>query len=109
MIAVSLSSLGIPVCLVTATAGRSAVLVSSLILSVAELRGRVFSMVGAGIGIAASALLFVGGDIATAVLPSSVVVAALIGIGYVLWMIWLVSAALGLLRLATVSKATASR
>jgi hypothetical protein len=100
IIAVVLAILGIPVFLATAAAGRSAVLVSSLIISITELRSSVFSKRSAYLGIAASALLFFGGDIATALLRSSVAVAALIGAGYVLWLIWLLSLAFGLLGLS---------
>jgi hypothetical protein len=100
VIAVVLAILGIPVFLATGMAGRSAVLVSGLVLSVAELRANAFSKRNACLGIAASALLFFGGDIATALLRPSVSVAALIAVGYLLWLIWLLFLAFRLLGLS---------
>lgn len=99
VLAVSLPILGIPVLLVTGTAGRSALLVSGLLFSIVMLRGHFFARTTAYAGIASSALLFFGGDIATAIVQSSVAVAALIGVGYVLWLTWLLLVALGLFRL----------
>ena len=46
------------------------------------------------------AIFLIGGDIATAMVHSSITVAALIGAGYVLWLTWLLSIALGLFRLS---------
>ena len=99
VLAVSLPILGIPVLLVTGTAGRSALLVSGLLFSIVMLRGHFFARTTAYAGIASSVLLFFGGDIATAIVQSSVAVAALIGVGYVLWLTWLLLVALGLFRL----------
>jgi hypothetical protein len=93
MIAVSLALLGIPVFLATELAGRSAVLLATLLLSAAELRGSVFGRRGAYAGIAAGALLLFGGDIATAVFPPSAAVAALLMVGYLMWLVWLLSMA----------------
>jgi len=100
ILAVSLPILGIPVFLATGTAGRSALLVSGLLISIAILRSNLFTRMTAYVGIASSALLFFGGDIATAMVHSSITVAALIGAGYVLWLTWLLSIALGLFRLS---------
>ena len=88
-VAASLPFLGIVVLLITSTAGRSGLLVGGLILSAVILCSNIFSKVSAYVGIVASALLFFGGDIGTAIFSSSNIIAVLIGIGYVLWMIWL--------------------
>ncbi len=88
LVAACLPFLGILVFLVTNTAGRSALLLSGLIISVVMLRSNIFSRVSAYVGIVASVLLFFGGDIATAIFSSSTIIAVNIGIGYVLWMIW---------------------
>jgi hypothetical protein len=100
LVAVCLTLLGIPVFLATGVAGRSAVLVSGLIISIAMLRSAAISRRGAYIGIAASGLLFFGGDIATALFHPSVAVAALIGVGYGLWLTWLPLVIFGFLRLS---------
>jgi hypothetical protein len=89
-IAASLPFLGIPLFLVTHTAGRSALLIGALIFSAIMFGSRVFSNAIAGIGVVASALLFFAGDIGTAILPPSIAIAVLISIGYVLWIIWFV-------------------
>lgn len=86
--AASLPILGIPVFLLTSTAGRSGVLLGGLIISAVMLRSNSFSQASAYVGIVASALLFFAGDLGTAVFSSSMVIAILIGVGYVLWMIW---------------------
>jgi hypothetical protein len=88
VVAASLPFLGIVVFLITGTAGRSGLLLAGLIISALMLRSRDFSLVTAYVGLVASALLF-SGDIGTAVVASSTVIAIFIGIGYVLWMIWL--------------------
>jgi hypothetical protein len=88
VVAASLPFLGIVVFLITSTAGRSGLLLAGLIISALMLRSRDFSLVTAYAGIVASALLF-SGDIGTAVFASSTVIAIFIGIGYILWMIWL--------------------
>jgi hypothetical protein len=87
-IAAALPFLGIPLFLATATAGRSALLIAALIISIVMLRSNTFSKLTACVGILASVLLFFAGDIATAVFSSSSVVAVFIAIGYVLWMFW---------------------
>jgi hypothetical protein len=88
VVAASLPFLGIAVFLITSTAGRSGLLVGGLIISIVMLRSNIFSKVSAYVGIVASALLFFAGDIGTAIFSSLNTIAILIGIGYVLWMIW---------------------
>jgi len=88
-IATSLPFVGIGVFLITNTAGRSGLLIGGMIFSAVMLRSNIFSKVSAYVGVAASALLFFAGDIGTALFSSSNIIAVLIGIGYVLWMIWL--------------------
>ncbi len=88
LVAVSLPFLGIAVFLITSTAGRSGLLLGGLIFSAIMLRCNIFNKVSACVGIVASALLFFAGDIGTAIFSSSNIIAILIGIGYVLWMIW---------------------
>ncbi len=87
-VAASLPILGIPVFLVTSTAGRSGLLLGGLIISAIMLRSKSFSPASAYVGIVASALLFFAGDLGTTIFSSSIIIAILIGIGYVLWMIW---------------------
>ena len=90
VVATSLPFLGIAIFLITSTAGRSGLLVGGLIISAVMLRSRIrgFSKVSAYVGIGASVLLFFAGDIGTAIFSTSNIIAILIGIGYVLWMIW---------------------
>jgi len=89
-VAASLPFLGIPVFLITSTAGRSGLLLGGLIISAVMLRSRirVFSRASGYVGMVASALLFFAGDLGTAIFSSSIIIAILIGIGYVLWMLW---------------------
>src|SRR3990172_893228 len=88
LIATALPFLGIPVFLITGTAGRSTLLIGGLIISVVMLRSKIFSKPTAYVGIVASILLFFAGDIATAAFSSSNIIALFIAAGYVLWMIW---------------------
>ena len=90
LVAVCLPFLGIVVFLITQTAGRSGLLVAGLIFSILMMKNDVFRKVSAYVGIAASALLFFGGDLGTTFLPPSKQIAILIGIGYVLWILWFV-------------------
>jgi hypothetical protein len=99
LVAVALPVLAVPLFLATGTAGRSSLLVSGLMISVAMLRSDRFSRPDGYIGTVAGLLLFVGGDIATTVFHSSEAIAALIGVAYVLWVIWLGLIALGLFQL----------
>jgi len=88
VIATALPFLGIIIFLITHTAGRSGLLIGALIFSVVMLASNVFSKVSAYLGIVASTLLFFAGDIGTTIFPSSITIAVLIGIGYVLWIVW---------------------
>ena len=87
-ITASLPFLGLILFLITHTAGRSALLVGGLIFSIIMLRSDTFNKVSAYTGIVASTLLFFAGDLGTALFPPSNVIAILIGIGYVLWIVW---------------------
>ncbi len=87
-IAACLPFLGMVLFLITHTAGRSGLLVGSLIFSAVMLGSRTFSKSSAAVGIIGSTLLFFGGDIGTTIFPPSVFIAALIGTGYILWIIW---------------------
>lgn len=89
LIAAILPFIGIPIFLLTATAGRSNLLIGGLMFSAVMLRSNIFSKITAYVGIVASTLLFFAGDIATAIYSSSNIIAFSIGIGYVLWMLWL--------------------
>ncbi|NIT61265.1 MAG: hypothetical protein GWN00_35190 [Aliifodinibius sp.] len=89
LIATALPFLGIPTFLATSTAGRSALLIATLLFSIIMLRSNIFSKITAYVGIVASTLLFFAGDIATAIFSSSSIVAIFIAFGYVLWMLWL--------------------
>lgn len=99
LVAAVLPFLGIPLYLATGTAGRSALLVGGLVISAVMLRSNVFSRASAYAGIGAGALLFFAGDLGTAIFSSSTIIAVLIGIGYVLWMIWFFLVARTLFRL----------
>ncbi len=88
LIAAVLPFLGIPMFILTGTAGRSTLLISGLIISVVMLRGQEFSKGSAYMGIVASGLLFFAGDIATAIFSRASIIALFIGVGYSLWMIW---------------------
>ena len=88
VIATSLPFLGLVLFLITHTAGRSGLLIGGLIFSAVMLGSNSFSKITAYVGIVASALLFFAGDIGTTVFPPSYIIAILIGIGYVLWVIW---------------------
>ncbi len=87
-IATCLPFLGLILFFITHTAGRSGLLVGGLIFAIIMLKGRVFRKSTAFTGIAASILLFFVGDLGTSLLPASNTIAILIGIGYLLWIIW---------------------
>jgi hypothetical protein len=87
-IATSLPFLGITLFLITHTAGRSGLLIGVLIFSAVMFRSNIFGKVSAWLGIAASTLLFFAGDIGTTIFSSSIIIAVLIGIGYLLWIVW---------------------
>jgi hypothetical protein len=99
LVAAILPILGIPLFLATGTAGRSALLISGFILSILMLISHRFAWGAALIGIISSVLLFLGGDIATAIFHHSSAIAAVIGIAYLLWIGWLLLVALSLFRL----------
>jgi hypothetical protein len=100
LIAAALPFIGAPVFLVTATAGRSAVLLAALISSVLAYRCAFGAPATAVAGILASATLLFLGDFATAAFAPSLLIAALIAAGYVLWTAWLLLVALELARSA---------
>ncbi len=95
IVAASLPFLGLVLFLITRTAGRSALLVGGLIFSILMLWNSSFNKACAYTGIFGSALLFFGGDLGTAFLPPSDLIAFVIGIGYVLWMVWFFLIGLG--------------
>jgi hypothetical protein len=99
-IAVALPFLGALVFLVTGTAGRSAVLLAGVVSSALALRSRFGTPTLAYSGLLASVLLLFVGDFGTAVFSPSAALAALIGIGYILWLIWLLRVTLELFRRA---------
>lgn len=99
LVALSLPFLGIPIFLITSTAGRSTLLIGGLIFSIIMLRSSIFSKLSAYVGIVASALLFFAGDIATAIFSSSHIIAIFIGVGYVLWLAWFLLIARRLLQI----------
>jgi hypothetical protein len=107
LLAASLPFLGIVVFLITSTAGRSGLLLAGLIISAVMLRSDIFSRVTAYVGIVASVLLFFVGDIGTAIFSSSTVIAILIGIGYVLWMIWFLQIGYRLIQLGRLERRSA--
>jgi hypothetical protein len=88
LLAASLPFLGIVIFLITHTAGRSGLPVGGLIISAIILRSKIFGKANAYLGIIASALLFFAGDLGTTIFTSSMIIAILIGLGYVMWMIW---------------------
>jgi hypothetical protein len=79
--------LGIVVYIATKLAGRSAVMAAGLIISFVMLRSKIFSKIIAFVGILACVCLLVG-DFGTSEITHSSTVALLVGIGYVLLMIW---------------------
>lgn len=80
--------LGIMIFIVTHSAGRSAVIGAVLVISLTMLvRSTTFSKAIAYVGLAASVLLLVGDLTASIALSSTI--AILVGIGYILIIIWL--------------------
>lgn len=80
--------LGFILFLITNQAGRSALLLGSLIIGKIMLRSDSFSKPAGYGGIAGGALLLVAGDFATAMFPPSMFIAASIALGYLLWIAW---------------------
>jgi hypothetical protein len=97
-IAVLLPFLGVPIFLATETAGRSAVLLAGLIGNILALTSRSISPFTAYVGLVASALLLFLGDFGTAAFSPSAILAAIIAVGYILWMAWLFLISIELLR-----------
>jgi hypothetical protein len=89
IIAALLPILGIPVFVLTGTAGRSALLISALVFSAIMFRGHDFGAREAWMGLTASTLLFFFGDIATALFSSSAIIAWVLAVGYITWVTWL--------------------
>lgn len=81
--------LGLILFLITHEAGRSALLLESIIVGVIMLRSDSSSRLAAYAGIAGGALLLVAGDFATAMFQPSMLIAASIALGYLLWIAWL--------------------
>lgn len=79
--------LGIVIFIATKNAGRSGVMGAALVISVVMRRSCIFNKPTAYIGILTSVLLLVG-DFSAGVIPPSTVIATLVGIGYVLLMMW---------------------
>ena len=98
IIAAVMPFLGIVVFLATRIAGRSGVMGAGLVISFVMLRSNSFGQVIAFVGILASVLLLAG-DLGTTENSPSIIVAVLIGIGYVLLMTWFFLIARRLLQL----------
>ena len=90
--------LGIVIFIATRIAGRSGVMGAGLVISFVMLRSNSFGQVIAFVGILASVLLLAG-DLGTTENSPSIIVAVLIGIGYVLLMTWFFLIARRLLQL----------
>jgi len=94
-IAVALPFVGIAVLLATNLAGRSSAMAAGLVIAFLMLKSRAFKSLGY-LGILANVLLLVG-DFATGG-SSAPVVAAVVGAGYILllvWYVWIVARLLG--------------
>jgi hypothetical protein len=104
-ISVALPFLGAAIFIATSVAGRSAVLLAAFISATLALRSHFGTDLGAVAGIVASILLLVVGDFGTAALPPSALIALLIGIGYVLWIVWLFLVAMEMSRRARIAAA----
>ncbi len=90
--------LGIPLFIATGSIGRSTLLVGGLLASLVMLKSKTFTKTTAYIGIIASVILFFIGDLATAFIASSNIIALCILTGYVLWIAWFLLIAKGLLQ-----------
>jgi hypothetical protein len=90
IIATLLPFAGIIVFLLTATAGRSSLMIAGIIISIVILVSTQHSKVFALLGILAGILLFFAGDLGTTIYPGNPIVASCIVIGYSLWIIWFV-------------------
>jgi hypothetical protein len=78
--------LGIVLFIATKTAGRSAAMGATLVISLVMLRSSLFKKATAYLGIAASVFLLVGDF--SAGIPPSVIIASLFGIAYLLFITW---------------------
>jgi len=87
VVAVVQPFLGIVLFIVTELAGRSAVMGAGIVISCVMLRSNIFRKTIAFVGILSSVLLFVG-DFGTTANTGSSIIAILIGIGYILCVIW---------------------
>lgn len=87
-VSAALPILGFILFLITKQAGRSALLLSSIIVGVIMIRSASFGKLAGYAGIAAGALLLVAGDFATAMFPPSMLIAAPIVLGYAFWIAW---------------------
>ncbi len=94
--------LGMVLFIATKTAGRSGVMGAGLVISVVLLRSNIFEKVIACVGILAALLLLVG-DFTSGIIPPSAIMAALFGVGYVLFITWLFMIAGRLFQLGRVS------
>ncbi len=88
LIAALIPPLGIILFIITKLAGRSGFMGAGIVISFVMLRSNVFSKAIAFVGILANVLLLVG-DFGTAANSPSAMVAASMGIGYVLLLTWL--------------------
>ena len=102
LIALAQPFLGIVLFIVTQTAGRSSVMGAVLVISAVMLRNVYFNKSPAYLGMLASLLLFAG-DLSAGVLPPTNLMAALFGLGYLLWMTWFFLIALKLFKLGRAS------
>jgi hypothetical protein len=79
--------LGIALFIATRTAGRSSVMGATLVISLVMLWSSTFKKMAASLGILASVLLL-SGDFTAGAIPPSTIMATLVGIGYVLLIVW---------------------
>ncbi|RPI30282.1 MAG: hypothetical protein EHM70_14285 [Chloroflexota bacterium] len=104
LIAVALPFLGILLFIATKTAGRCGVMGAELVISIVMLKSQRFGKGIAWAGIISSVLLLAG-DIGASTAPS-VILAVLMGIGYILLMLWLFLVAGKLFSLGSGSRST---
>ena len=87
MIALAQPFLGILLFIATHNAGRSSVMGAVLVISAVMLRNGYFNKSLSYLGMLASLLLFAG-DLSAGVLPPTILMAAIFGIGYILLISW---------------------
>ena len=100
--ATSLPFIGLALFLITHEIGRSGILASGLIISLIMLRGNIFGRSTALVGILAHSCFLIA-DISIA-FGYSITLAAIMGIGYVLFLIWFILIGLGFLKLGKSGK-----